>query len=1333
MLAAKIKRVLVSAGLIFGVFVVAAPFNLFVSNSRVSALASTQYKDIASLEDRAKFNAYYYLMQQCFEKAPIETNASKVAAGQLFYDQFSGLSSSANIQLVNFVAGGSDFGANGTSTCGATSSEFSVQALKSFGISALELVCAMGYTRNVQGGGAGCTGGTNDFDAGGGAAASSGRADKFKAAIASLTGWTAAESIADGSVYTYDRMTLITACTTGSTVKSLSGVPANMQYDIPNIAPDGTDTTDLYIGTADHNYSWKVNDYGLGRSCGDVLSGIKSNLSNELKAYKQAMLSKALTITCTNKGYSNVSGGGVPGSSTLAACISGGNNKTTLNYCRDNWKDTTYQGAPLSREAERNACLYGQTTKVTLTPVNNPTANQSSATPTSCTVDQIGWMVCPILNAMGGFNDLMYGWIESVLVLNPLQTVDSTTGKATPQYANWQIIRDIANVLLVIVFLIVIFSQATSVGISNYGIKKMLPRIIMIAIAINVSYFLMMIAIDVTNLLGVGLHNLLNSTAVSGNHDNLNFSTLVGSLVTGVSATIGGVAIGVAAASFGSATLGTLALLALPFIAVAALSLLAAVATLFVRNALVIVLVVIAPIALAAYLLPNTENLFDKWRKLLISMLILFPSAALLFAGAKFAAYIVLTSNQPFSPMIAVFIMAAPLGALPWLLSQSNSILSSVNGRLQKLAQSARNPLTKALEPRVSALRAEARAGRRDFLGRSRSPTGSGRRTMIEAAGQSRDTLKLRAHEAEGQAEQDMRERGLAGGSKSAQRLGHLYDEAETLGLRKSANDGEYKTRLNRRVGTAGSYESGLSSRQADATTTSTALEETEKARQLGRVQRNERSTIIGGGAGTERIGNLQRQQFTASKQVGALEAGIEEANKRSGVANTYIQQEKVAQDGIKTIDAQQESVFKLRQESDAGLIANSQAQYVAKELSDKADANVNMARQREAQTDSGLIALRQERENALAETAGIDTTRATELKERTATDANLRNIELNRRADEQAGKVAADESLSQYAEAVSTDGSTTQRRAGGNLNPDEGQAKAGAFGIDARASLRAENVKAYTTRLKEQNIPDIDNDPLVPSLVNYLTDETRPDEEREAAARAIINGGNIDAIEPALDYITAEMSAADAAIAVATDPATLDPASEAAARKRISELEPYMRAVGETIGSSPGKPISLGAGEIAALKTASYRRPSGPVNMSAASKPAFDALGASEQQLATTVAAKGITDKSVPGIDKRNLASILKLAREDILPADTAAQLWLSFDAALSDPDIYTDIKGRESGYILRAMDQLKLSADRQGATPPLPPARKPRYDRAGNAGPALVLTDLAIEHQTP
>lgn len=721
----------------------------------------------------------------------------------------------------------------------------------------------------------------------------------------------------------------------------------------------------------------------------------------------------------------------------------------------------TYTGCyDMGRAANGYANAYLEWAKKNFKNILDDTAANSgdNETKTTCPSELggIGWIFCPIMNALSGFNDLMYGWIEDVLVLNPLKMED-TDGGETASYQNWKAIRDISNVTLVIVFLIVIFSQATSVGINNYGIKKMLPRIIMIAIAINISYFLMMLAIDVANLLGVGLHDLLTSTAISANTENLDFTTLSDALLTGSGVLVGGVAIGVVAAGATSTGAVALALLALPFIAVAALSLLAAVATLFVRNALVIVLVIIAPLALAAYMLPNTEPLFVKWRKLLTSSLLLFPMAALLFAGAKFAAFVVLESGQQYSPIVALFIMAAPLGALPWLMAQSNSILSGVSGRLQKMAQSAKNPLQKALNPAVQAARGRYKDGQTNFWGRDRGPIGEDgqrhradgrayRRNLSQTIGDRRRDLEESAKTSDTQAETNWREGGLNPATRRGQRTGGILDASQTAGQRKTAIDEQYGLRLDQRIGTAGSVESHYSNVIKETKDLRTERQGIEETRQSDRILNNEIGVVSG-----RRLQTVSNRIYGSEKTNEARQKQILRANQDSGIANAAIAEGKRAQEFNEQFDVDRTYDHAQVLNTDPEMVRLRAQKDRTERLTKLEGSTLDLRNARRARQSSTIRAAELQRAQNEFNTSTLDGRTATALEESKTTDPLMRTLEAERRADDQVKKTAAEEQLRQYGEAVSTDGSAIQVRASGTVAPGQvGRIKAQSYGIQA-------------------------------------------------------------------------------------------------------------------------------------------------------------------------------------------------------------------------------------------------------------------------------------------
>jgi len=280
---------------------------------------------------------------------------------------------------------------------------------------------------------------------------------------------------------------------------------------------------------------------------------------------------------------------------------------------------------------------------------------------TTCAVDGIGWIICPILNFTASLADGAYGIVASFLEVQPLLT----TGTSEPIYQAWSIMRNIANVAFVIAFMIIIFSQITSFGISNYGIKRMLPRLIVAAILVNVSYWICAIAVDVTNILGSSIKDLFDGVGAS--FESPNFS----GLQQGVGWS--NITIGVlSAVAVGAAILYVTLSALIPILITVIAALLSTLIILAIRQALIILLVVISPLAFVAFLLPNTQNLFSSWRNLFQTLLLMFPIIAAIFGASALASQIVTASAQNIdneSLRIVTQIFGAGIASIPLLLT----------------------------------------------------------------------------------------------------------------------------------------------------------------------------------------------------------------------------------------------------------------------------------------------------------------------------------------------------------------------------------------------------------------------------------------------------------------------------------------------------------------------------------------------------------------------------------------------------------------------------------------------------------------------------------------
>ncbi len=305
---------------------------------------------------------------------------------------------------------------------------------------------------------------------------------------------------------------------------------------------------------------------------------------------------------------------------------------------------------------------------------NNPAGDDDgdsdgSKDKNSCAIEWIGWIMCPIIRGSNGMVVSIYSLMQQHF-LNI--KADEIFQQDKPAFKTWSGFRDMANVFFVIVLAIIIFSQVSGVGISNYGIKKMLPKIIVFAILVNISWYISVIMIDISNIVG---HTLFEWLTGDGSWQYSSDSQQKDSPVEQI---LGGTAVlgvGTAAAITGVLAAGSSILL---FLFSAALALIMMVFILLVRQAAVIVLVVISPLAFVAGILPNTEGFFRKWAKFLKNMLMIYPICSLVVGGAIFVSNL-LYSNET-SPLLKVAYGLLPILSLFTIVAIIKSVLSIIDG-----------------------------------------------------------------------------------------------------------------------------------------------------------------------------------------------------------------------------------------------------------------------------------------------------------------------------------------------------------------------------------------------------------------------------------------------------------------------------------------------------------------------------------------------------------------------------------------------------------------------------------------------------------------------------
>ena len=299
-------------------------------------------------------------------------------------------------------------------------------------------------------------------------------------------------------------------------------------------------------------------------------------------------------------------------------------------------------------------------------------AKESNKDKNSCAIEWIGWIVCPIVRGSTGVVVGLYNFMQANFLNIKSDQLFSNSGKGQEAFKHWVTFRDIANIFFVIMIAIIIFSQVTGVGISNYGIKKMLPKIIIYAILVNISWYIVVIAIDISNIVGSTLFKWLsNDGNWSFSSDVQKETSPVEGILTGTVATGALIAAGVTAALVGGATI-------LLFIASAALAVVMTVFILMIREAAVIVLVVTSPLAFVAGLLPNTEGLFKKWIKLTKNMLMIYPICSLIVGGALFVSNLLYGVVD--DPLLKIIYGVLPILSLFAIIAVIKTVLSFIDG-----------------------------------------------------------------------------------------------------------------------------------------------------------------------------------------------------------------------------------------------------------------------------------------------------------------------------------------------------------------------------------------------------------------------------------------------------------------------------------------------------------------------------------------------------------------------------------------------------------------------------------------------------------------------------
>ena len=654
---------------------VSALFILPISTLLTSLPAfAAGYFDGLSIQEKYKFYVYARVIDKCLSKWP--GYHPNVHNGNIF--------SSGKVYVGTFpeFTGQGYNESEGSFDC--SSKELLSEAVNKFGIKPVErataaetLFCYMGYKRASQTTGPNEKKSANDYIPKGDSCTSGTgeelyhpdgyKEGKIFELLSAISGYKKGSENSDPGIKYLVSRSMIKGCIKDGKPQSRRLNPKD--WEIPDVDGNGNLTKSYYLPGDGQGYNvdgsrnreWPQDSYDAKIPEWQCMN-IHKRLVESAPKYQEALKQSATDTACA----------GLAGDK-LKACKDGVNHKGDSKYCEDNYKNPD----------EISACKQGQSAKIEV-----PEEEEGGEPKNSCGINGgLGWLICPVMTFVANINDAAYGAISGFLDIKPaiLSSGDNSGAKQ-----GWDFFRNIANAIFAVIFLWIIFSQISNVGVSNYGIKKILPRLIIGALLVNLSYYLCQIFVDLSNILGHTLKDALESGAgeIGTTSEAAGWGSAIAATIVGV----GGVA------AFAALAIG------IPTLAAGFLAIMTVFIILVVRQAGIILLISMSPIAFAAWLLPNTEDLFKKWMKMFRGLLLVFPIISLLYGAGKLAGAVLASSAtvDPNNPdetlhLVALAATTMPLIATPFVLQNSLSSLGSIGAKIGKLSSAANGNLKNAV------------------------------------------------------------------------------------------------------------------------------------------------------------------------------------------------------------------------------------------------------------------------------------------------------------------------------------------------------------------------------------------------------------------------------------------------------------------------------------------------------------------------------------------------------------------------------------------------------------------------------------------------------------
>jgi hypothetical protein len=309
-------------------------------------------------------------------------------------------------------------------------------------------------------------------------------------------------------------------------------------------------------------------------------------------------------------------------------------------------------------------------------PFSQPSASSGSTTPAnnSCPItdgDALTWVLCPIATMAQDAMSILSGWLKDFLYVptSMFSEFESTSNT----------FRDIGEALLVVAGLVMVVSQAAGLEMfAAYTVRKALPRIILAAIGMALAWPILLFIITFFNDIGYWTQTLITEAAKVPNASDP--GTAFTTAMEGIGAVTGGTVVA-GALIVGAAIAGAAVIISL--LGTLLLALFVGFLILTIRQLVIIVCLILAPLAIASAVLPGTVRLWNFWRNMFITTMMMFPIIMAVIGAGMALSYIagqIANSQGGAWDFMAIAALIVPFVILPFTFRMAGGVMGAISG-----------------------------------------------------------------------------------------------------------------------------------------------------------------------------------------------------------------------------------------------------------------------------------------------------------------------------------------------------------------------------------------------------------------------------------------------------------------------------------------------------------------------------------------------------------------------------------------------------------------------------------------------------------------------------